>query len=195
MSDLLSIPAASLRTVWVFTIALDEEALPAFEEERPAAGTDERSHSHSHWPLRDALGLAQLDAGFAEVFMAEKLKDYGFARYLVEGDGMDEASVAPDADRLDALTGPVLVLHSGGLPEQTTRLDPRAPLTLVGRYTETMEFTLRSPLDSASAKTPTDIPPTAPRKKPSDAAMSGRVATVALLVMGLLVWLMIWMAG
>lgn len=193
MSDLLSIPAASLRTVWVFTIALDEEALPAFGQERPAAGTNEGSRSH--WPLRDALGLVLLDAGFAEVFMAEKLKDYGFARYLVEGDGMDEASVAPDADRLDVLTGPVLVLHSGGLPEQTTRLDPRAPLTLVGRYTETMEFTLRNPLDSASARTPTDIPPTAPRKKPSDAAMSGRVATVALLVMGLLVWLMIWMAG
>lgn len=193
MSDLLSIPAASLRTVWVFTIALDEEALPAFAQERPAAGTNEGSRSH--WPLRDALGLVLLDAGFAEVFMAEKLKDYGFARYLVEGDGMDEASVAPDADRLDVLTGPVLVLHSGGLPEQTTRLDPRAPLTLVGRYTETMEFTLRNPLDSASARTPTDIPPTAPRKKPSDAAMSGRVATVALLVMGLLVWLMIWMAG
>ena len=124
--------------------------------------------------------------------MAETLADYGLADYLIEANGMDPASVDPDRARLDALTGPVLLVLSGALADGIDRLAPRAPLTLVGRYTETPDFTLRPPLRSDAASGAIGD---APAKRPSDAAMSGRIATLALLVLFALVGVMIWVGA
>jgi hypothetical protein len=186
MTDQLAIPAASVRTVWVFTAALPEADLAAFRGADDAAGPDRTT------PLEQAVGAGRLAPSHVELFMAETLAGYGLADYLVEAIGMDPASVDPDRARLDALTGPVLLVLSGALADGIDRLAPRAPLTLVGRYTETADFTLRPPLRSDAARGPIGD---APVKRPSDAAMSGRVATVALLVLFAVVGLMIWVGA
>ncbi len=188
-ADPLAIPAGALRTVWLFRVGLPDAALPAFEARPDPAAANGAAPA---WPLRDALGVPDLDPDRVEVFKPAALGDYALSRYLIEANGMDAGSVGPDAAMLDALTGPILLLHASALPAEIGRLDPRPPLDLIGRYTESLDFSLRAAPTSAAAAGPT-IP--APRKAPSAAAQSGRVATVALLVLFALVGLMIWVAG
>lgn len=186
MDDRLSIPAGSLRTIWLFRVDLPDDALKAFETVEQSENGETR-----RWPLGDALGDWIAEDAY-ELFKAETLSEYSLSRYLTDAHGMDDGSVAPDAARLDALRGPLLLVHSAGIGEDTYRLDPVAPLSLVGRYTETVDFTVRIAPDSASAAGPVSDPPV---KTPSPAALSGRIAMVALLVLFALVGLMIWVAG
>jgi len=190
VSDALGIPAGAIRAVWVFAIDLPEGELDAFRQESHTEGGDVL------WPLRDALGVTRLDHGQVEVFDIATIRDYGLARYLTEANGMDAASVAPDAARLDALTGAVALVFSAALPEDVARLDPRPPLRLIGRYAERLDFTPRTAPASATARSGQALPADPPEpKRPSDGAMMGRVALGALLVLFALVALMIWIAG
>ncbi|HKL70049.1 hypothetical protein [Salibaculum sp.] len=187
MTDQLAIPAAGVRSVWVFTADLPEADLEEFRGADDAPGTDRDSR------LEQAVGAGRLAPSHVELFMAETMADYGLSDYLVEANGMDASSVDPDRARLDALRGPVLLVLSGALADGIDRLEPKAPLTLVGRYTETPNFTLRPPLQSVAA--PGSIADAPPVKRPSDAAMSGRIAALALLVLFLVVGMMIWVGA
>lgn len=187
MSDLHRIPAGSVRAIWLFVLDLPEAEIKAFAEE--SHGGD----GTAALPLRERLGVPHLDHDFIEVFKAETLKDFGLARYLIEANGMDEATVSPDAETLDQLTGTLVLLSSAALPDGLDRIDPHPPLRLVGRYSERADMRLRPPLRSAGAGPQSAETP--PAKKTSDAAMSGRIATLALLVLAVLVGLMIWVGG
>jgi hypothetical protein len=189
MSDQLAIPAASVRSVWVFSVDLPESDLDAFRGKAPEGANGCLS------PMMEAVGAGRLAPSHVELFMAETLAGYGMADYLIEANGMDAVSVDPDRARLDALTEPVLLVFSGALADGIDRLEPKAPLTLVGRYTETVTFTLRAPLRSDAAETPAASVEDPLDKRPSDAAMSGRIATIALLVLFLVVGLMLWVAA
>ncbi|NBD28739.1 MAG: hypothetical protein GVY31_01705 [Alphaproteobacteria bacterium] len=186
MTDQLAIPAGSIRAVWVFELDLAETDLPGFRGDAAPRGPDRLS------PLEQAVGAGPLESSHVELFMADTLSEYGLAKYLTEANGMDAASVAPDAERLDALSGPVLLVFSGALGAGIDRLDPEPPLRLVGRYAETMNFTLRPPLRAETAHATTAE---APARRPSDAAVSGRIAGLALLVLFLLVAVMIWVGA
>ncbi|MCB1329074.1 MAG: hypothetical protein KDK28_06325 [Maritimibacter sp.] len=123
MTDDLTLPGHDgARTIWVFTADLDPAAFKAFA--RPG----------ETWPLAEALGLAGLSPASVETFLTSDLEDYGLERYLTEAHGMDPASVAPDAARLAALDGPVVLLFSRDLPEGADRIDPDLPLAFIGRY-------------------------------------------------------------
>lgn len=173
------------RRLWVFAIDLPPDSVNAFAT---ADGSDE---DHTAWPLRDALGVRHLDADFIEVFDAATLADYGFARYLTEAQGMDAGSVAPDAAQLDALRGWVAILDAQALSNDETPA-PQPPLHLIGTYVETRALTLPEPLVAQSAEGTLNGPPA---KRPSDAAIMGRVAMVALLVIFALTALMVWVAS
>jgi hypothetical protein len=110
------------RAIWVFTAELDPPAFAAFTKVGET------------WPLAGALGLPGLSPASVETFHTGDLAKYGLERYLTEAHGMDPASVGPDTTRLAALDGPVVLLFSRQLPPDAERVDPRAPLTLVGRY-------------------------------------------------------------
>ena len=60
----------------------------------------------------------------------------GLAGYLTEGCGIDPASLAADRDRLDTLTGWVLVLPSQAIPDRPATLSPQDGVTLIGTYAE-----------------------------------------------------------
>lgn len=121
--DLTLPDRADTRAIWLFTADLDPPAFRAFTRV-----------SDEGWPLADALGLRGLSPASVETFLAGDLEEYGLERYLIEAHGMDPGTVTPDADRLAAITGPVVLLFSGRLPEGATKLEPTAPLTFVGRY-------------------------------------------------------------
>lgn len=187
-ADALSIPAGSVRCVWVLAVDLPEEAIKVFAEE------SEADRSGISWPLQDALGAGLLDRTYVEVFKVDTLDDYGLARYLTEANGMDEAGVAPDAARLDAIEGHVVMVFSDALGDGVVRLAPRPPLRLIGRYAESLDFAVRTAPASDAARKSAEAPEPEPRTGPSNAAMGGRVAMVALLVLFALVGLMIWVA-
>lgn len=177
MTDALSVPT-SLRAVWVFRVDLPPDALEGFQEDA-GSGTS---------PLAEAVGAGPLDSDYYELFDAASILDYGMAAYLTEANGMDKDSVAPDAETLDALSGPVLLLFSAALPEGTDRIAPSAPLTLVGRYEEKPRFSVAPPLHSEAAKGAIgDTAPDAPQPK-----RPGSIASIVLLAVIVLAGLLIW---
>lgn len=168
----------AVRAVWVFALdGLDDG------DEAPAL---------SMAALAAALSVPALDGDFVEQFRTETLVDYGFARYLTDANGMDADQVARDAATLDAVTGPVVLVFAAALPPNAVP-DPRPPLRLIGQYSETV--TLRLPETLAAQSAQGTLAGGALRKAPSDAAIMGRVATVALLVIFALTGLVIWMAS
>lgn len=177
MTDDLDVPT-SLRTVWVFRVDLPQEALEGFQEEGESGTT----------PIAEAVGAGPLDPDYYELFDAASILDYGMAAYLTEANGMNPDDVGPDAETLDALTGPVLLLFDAALPEGTARIAPSAPLTLVGRYEEKPRFSVAPPLQSeAAAGVIGDAPADAPQPgRPGSIASLVLVAVIVLA--GLLIW-------
>ncbi len=174
MTDPLAIPLGPERTVWVFAIDLPLEDAEAF-----AKG-----------PLSATLGVDHLDPAQTEFVDSETFKGFGFSRYLEEGQGLMPDSLAPDREKLDALRDPLLLVFRPGLGQG--RLAPRPPLRLIGRYDEVPSPKRIGMPDYDPIK---DSIPVSGRKRPSDAAISGRVAMAVLILLALFVALFIWSAG
>lgn len=186
MSDPLFVPAGDVRRLWLFTLDLAEGELSTFDKEQ----FDEAGHSLG-WGLRDALGVSRIDPNYVEVFKAETMADYGLDTYLIEAHGMAAEQVALDADKLKSLIGPVVVVLSKAFGGRTAHFNLSDDLKLVGRYSaEPMTIPIE-PLRSKSAEGVLS----GGKAKPSDAAMSGRIATLVLLVLFALVGAMIWIGG
>ncbi|WP_103334525.1 hypothetical protein [Pseudotabrizicola formosa] len=174
MTAPLAIPPGPERCVWVFVIDLPDREAEAF----------------ARGPLADALGVAAVDATHTELVDADTFTEYGLSRYLAEGQGIAEDSLAPDRATLDALRGPLLLVFRAALGQGS--LSPRAPLHLIGRYDE---VPAPARIGLAPYDPEADLAPMQPRKGPSDAAMSGRVATVVLILLAIFVALFVWGAG
>ena len=174
MTDALTIPPGPERCVWVFAIDLPEDQAATF-----ARGS-----------LAEALGVDAVDPAHTELIDADTFTEYGLSRYLTDGQGIAEDSLAPDTEKLDALRGPLLLVFRPALGQG--QLSPRAPLRLIGRYDE-----VPSParIGMAAYDPEADILPVQTPKRPSDAAMSGRVATVVLILLAIFVALFVWGAG
>jgi len=190
------LPLTEFRAVWVYSANMsdaerrallnDDLVYDPVDAERPLTK-----------PLPKALGLDFVDMDFIDFMSEDELAAFPLSKMLIEGHGMDSASVAPDAAKLDQLRGQVVLVHSKALGAHAPSVEPAPPFTFVGRYSEALKNdgspmgTVKSAIEPAI-----DAPPADPqKKKPSDAAMSGRVATIALLVMAVLVWVMIKIAG
>lgn len=144
------------------------------------------------WPLREALGVEHLDSDFIELFDLRDLDELGLPGYMVEGLGISEEDVAPHRAQLEAIKGPVLFVFSRALGGFETTIQPKPPLRWVGTFVEDRPPVTFEPLASEAAQG--DVAPeTKPR--PSDAAMSGRVAMVALLVIFALTAVVVWVAS
>ena len=171
MTDPLRIPLTRDRAVWLFAIDLPEAEVDAF-----LSGD-----------LATALGV---DPAQVEVVDTDTIKLIGLATYLTEANGLDEATVGPDAAMLDALNGRLLMVFRAALGDGGTRFDPKPPLRFIGHYAE------------PAAAPPMPMPATEATKgmleggrgKPSDAAMSGRVAMGVLVFLFVFTALFIWMA-
>ena len=174
MTDPLAIPLGPERCVWVFAIDLPEDKAEAF----------------ARGPLAGALGVDSLDPGQTEYIDADAFTEYGLSRYLIEGQGIAEASLAADTAMLDALRGPLLLVFRPALTQG--RLSPEPPLRLIGRYDE---IPLPPRIGMAGYDAAADTIPVPVVKRPSDAAMSGRVAMVVLILLAIFVTLFVWGAG
>ena len=186
MADPLFVPAGDLRRIWLFTVDLPEDEIKSFTDEQFNDDGDSTGLA-----LRDALGVVRLDPDYVEVFKVETMSDYGLDRYLSEAHGMAEDQVAPDAEKLKALTGYVVLIVSKAFEERAAHFNLSDKLELVGNYSAETQVIPLEPLRSTATKG------TIAGGKPgrSDAATGGRVATMVLLVLFALVCAMIWVSG
>lgn len=173
MSDPLDIPHMGRKLVWVLSF---DGTLDELEALTPEA-------------IAEALGLwAAPDMAHVERFDMETMRDYGFARYLFEAGGFDIGNAAP---RLDALTGPVLLIHAKALNDEDTRFSPEPPFQLIARFGTSHDIPPVIGIDSESAKG--QLPQGKPPKSP--ARMSGMVATVVLVFLAFFVAAFVWIGG
>jgi hypothetical protein len=180
MSERFEVKANEHGIVRLFTVDLPEAELEHFAEVKGDGPS----------PLQEALGGDHLNMEFVELFPVSTLEGVGLAGYMVDGLGVAEAEVEEDRARLEALKGPVLIVLSSAFGGDAETLTPKSPLRWIGTYTEERAPVSFKPLPSESAKGATGG-----KAPPSDAAMSGRVASIALLVLFALVAVVVWVAS
>lgn len=182
MSAALTIPALERGIVRVFALSMTDAEAKALKQSPEA--------------IAEALGAdGLLDMEHVELFPISDLEGVGLTGYLTEGAGVTEAQLAPDRAKLDKLGGWALVVFSLAFEDRAATLRPTAALTLIGTYGETRtDWTAPEDIPSEAAK-PYSAPAETAKKRPSDAAMSGRVATLVLILLALFTYLFIRMAG
>ena len=176
----ITIPAHEVGVIRVFALSMTDDEARALKDDPDAINT--------------ALG-ADVDAEQVEIFPISDLEGVGLAGYLIEGNAVPSEQIAPDRAKIDRLGGWVLIVFSRAFGGSAITLTPDPALTLIGTYGEVpTDWSATETVTSEAAK-PYSAPQDTIKKKLSDAAMSGRVATVVLILLGLFTWAMIWIAG
>ena len=181
----LTVSATERGIVRVFALSMDAAEAKALRDDVPES-------VDATGPQAAALGVAHLDSDFTELFAIKDIAEIGLTGYLEQGNGIDPAQLAPDRAKLEALDGWVFLVYSHAFGGKATTLKPKPELTLIGAYSEPGVDWSETKALSSDAAIGTVYPA---RKKPSDAAMSGRIATLALLVLFALTGLMVWVAS
>ncbi|WP_375280015.1 hypothetical protein [Pseudooctadecabacter sp.] len=143
-----------------------------------------------------ALGIDVIDASDVQQLQTRSLDDMTVTDFLRAGYEVNEDDIAANKaalDGLDDFDGLLLLIRSGAFKNRPVTLNTDGEAILVATLREPEADIAFEPLPNPDPEAVLEDPPQ--KKKPSDAAMSGRIATVALLLMALLVWLMIWVAG
>ncbi|MEM9579850.1 MAG: hypothetical protein AAF891_04125 [Pseudomonadota bacterium] len=137
------------------------------------------------------LGVPQMDGDQVELFALSYLGELGLAGYLTEGYGIAPDVLASDRAKLAALDGWVLLVRSAAVAERPAHLQIAPDATLISTYAEPgVDWSEGQELTSAAATQPAPL-----KKRPSDAAMSGRIATYALIFLALFTAVFIWIAS
>ncbi len=124
--------------------------------------------------LDGALGVDNVDPEQVELFDIADLAGVGLATYLIDGCGIPEAVIAPDAARLDALDGNVMVVLSRAFGGRAVTLHPAAQLSLAGIWSETAtDWRDSGPIVTASASTSGGMSGLSPRAARSRARRIG----------------------
>ena len=181
----MQISASEHGVVRIFAVDLPKAEIEVFNRQIPGKADD--------WPLRDALGATTLDPDQIDYFDVKDLDDLGLVGYLTEGLGIAEQDIEQDAARLSAITGQVLIVNSAAFRGTAQTLSPHAPLRWIGTYTEEAAEISTVPLTSDAARG--NISTGSGKKPISDAAMSGRIATIALLLMFAFTAFLVWFSG
>ena len=142
--------------------------------------------------LSRALGDVDVEPGRAAALDTRALGDLGLANYLNEGEGVGSESLQPDATKLSAVKGPIIILRPRAVAKP---LRPQEPLRHLGSYRLDRGTPAGMPLRAASAEgSASGVPPTAPSRETRDRRASGTVAIAAIVVALLVAFLVWWVA-
>lgn len=140
--------------------------------------------------LRLLMQASHMDPKHVDVIQPEELGEGGLYNYMVEGLGLRPQDI--DRGQIDALRGTVYLIRTPAFKGFGQNLQMVPPLRYIGEYKEPGWFQRSRLLRAKSAQGEGLGPKGAPRK--SNAAISGRVAMIALGVMLMLTALMLWIA-
>ena len=182
MSTPITIPARERGVVRVLALSMTDDEARRLKDDAAA--------------IAQVLGTdAPLDTDHVELFPITDLEGVGLMGYLTDGAGIPADQLTPDRAKLERLGGWVMVVFSLAFDDRPTALTPDPALTLIGTYGETRtDYTAYEPITAEAAK-PYSAPPETTRKRPSDGAMSGRVAMLVLIVLAIFTYVFIRMAG
>jgi len=161
-----------------------------------AALRDDTTTSGLYDAFCKAIGVGQLNADDVQSVDVEALEDMTLSDLLRAGYDVNEDDLTEYAFQLTALTNTdamVLIVRSGAFIDRPVTLKTDGAAQLIATLREPEAKMPTGALPNPDPNAVLESPPQ--KKRPSDAAMSGRIATVALVLMALLVWLMIWIAG
>ncbi|RYH01399.1 hypothetical protein EU805_14170 [Salipiger sp. IMCC34102] len=137
-----------------------------------------------------ALGAKDLNMDFVDVVDTRNLAGLSLLDYLHQG--YDVPADAADNAALRGIDGPVILVMSRATSGREVTLTPVQGVRHVTTVGEPVRLAVpSSPLPSATAEG--NVRPG--KAVPSNGAISGRVATIALLVLFVLVAVMIWIAA
>lgn len=151
-------------------------------------------------PLADELpavilSIPELDPTYAEIVNLSDLGALELTDYLTEGYDIPAASLNAEKMRLNALEGRVLIVLSLAFRDQPQSIALGNKLTHIATLdTQGTDWTPSDPIKTQSAL-PGSAPASTIKKRPSNAAMMGRIATFVLLGMFAFTALLIWIAG
>ena len=141
--------------------------------------------------LARVLGAGTLNTDFIDIFETASLGEMSLQDYLRSG--YDLAADVVDDAALGRLNGVVILMMSRATGPKATTLTLADGVSHVTTLGEKASISVNEPLKSEASQGVIADPP---GKKPvSDAAMSGRIAMIALVVLFALVGVMIWVAG
>jgi len=176
VSDQFQVTSGEYKLVRLFAVDLPADDIDGLREADLAA----------------ALGVERLDVDQIDFFSVDDLEGLGLVDYMIEGLGIAEDQLADDRARLMSLTGQLLIVRSAAFMGLHGLLSVKAPLRWIGTYAEDRSKVTFEALPTGG--TEGNVPSTN-KKRPSDAAMSGRVAMVVLLVLFMLTGAMVWIAS
>ncbi|MCO4848816.1 MAG: hypothetical protein KC448_12695 [Yoonia sp.] len=166
--------------------ASDHGAIYVLELNRPAPdGLDDKTDA----AMMSVFGNIVLNTDYVDAITSGMLAEMSLPDFIRNGYDMPLSSI--QAEELRGLMGTVVLVMSAAFGGQAIDIDLPSDVRLVMVLRETPSMAAPRPITTDSALG--TVPPK--RKKPSDAAMSGRIATYVLLVLFALVAVMIWIAG
>jgi hypothetical protein len=168
------IPAHDHGALYVFSV----------DGEAPAGLTDKADAA-----LMALLGNVLLNTDYVDVITPDMLADMPLSELIQTG--YDLPIDTETAGMLQAVTGPVVLVMSAAFGGQETTLT-LSHATLITTLREAAHETVPRALHAQSAK---GAIASTTRSAKSDARIGGMVATVALLLMFLLVGVMVWIGG
>jgi hypothetical protein len=174
MTDPLTIAAGDRHGLYVFALDAPLSVVNTLKSGNNDAGPH---------PLAALFGVSESESRHVEVINPADLGELGLSGYLIDGHGVPAPQIAPDKGRLDALTGPVLLLAAKAFDgrQTTLHLDPR--LDLIGSYAEEVPPVFFEPLPSAAAQG--TLNPMPPATKPTGIPTAFLLLGAALLITGL----------
>jgi len=134
MTTLLRIPAHEAHVLRVFAV---DEAVDAPVEDQA---------------VLEALGAEAIKTAEVELFDVNDLQDMTLSEYLAEGHGIAGDQLAPMRAQLNGLTGRVLLLPSRAFDGRAQEMRPRAPLRMIGRFSEEVPPVSFAPLPDGGAQ-------------------------------------------
>ena len=138
----MHIKSSERGVIRVFHIDLPREAVERFTTQ---AGTGE-------WPLQYALGAKSLRPAFVEVIDLRDLGEMTLSQYLSNAHDLSSKELDAMRDRLNALTGVVLVLPSQAFNQTEQDLTISTPLRWIGTFNEPKPTATGAPVHSDAAK-------------------------------------------
>ena len=182
MTQTVDIPAAERGKLHIFSVNLPEETARQL-----AAAPD---------AVARLLGVTELQADYAELLRIADLGDMGLNGYLIEGYDVAPRALDGQSVRLAALGGYAMIVLSMAFQDRAVRIDVGPELTYLGAVpTRSADWTPRPPAAKAPGAAPPEPQAHTQRRRPSQAAVMGRVASIVLLVLFLLTALIVWIGG